>query len=759
MLEPRRLATRAAAMRMAATRGERPGETIGYRMRLESRVGSRTRIEVVTDGIFVRQIQSDPSLEHVGLVIFDEAHERGLDGDLGLALALDARSGLRPDLRLLVMSATLDGARFAKLLDGAPVLTSDGRSFPIDTIHVPRAPETRIEDATASAVRRALTERQGDVLTFLPGMAEIRRVAQRLEERGLGSGVELHLLHGELSTAEQDAALAPAPSGRRKVVLASAIAETSLTIEGVRIVVDSGLARVPRFDPRSGLTRLETVRVSVDSADQRRGRAGRLGPGTCYRLWSEPEQRALAAHRAAEILEADLAPLALELALWGARDPATLSWLDAPPAAAWLQATELLRALDAIDRSGAITDEGQRMAALGTHPRLAHMLVAAADDSERALAADIVAVLMEPDRDRDTDLRHQLDRLSGRRARAAGDLRRRLGLKDRGRASLDRAGALLARAYPDRVAMRRAGTTGQFLLANGRGAAIDATDALARADHLVVADLDGAGRDSRIRLAAPIARADIEAIFADDIQDQDVVIWDARSESVQARRQRRLGALALDDGPLSAPDPARTAAAMSEGIRTLGLDALPWTPALRQWRARVAFLRRADGEGSVWPDLSDAALIADLDQWLAPYLAGCTRRTHLDRVDLVNALHGLVDHRQRRRLNAEAPTHADLPSGARVPIDYESGDVPVISARLQQMFGATDTPLLAGGRVRPVLHLLSPAGRPVQVTRDLAGFWAGSYAEVKKDMKGRYPKHFWPDDPRTAPPTDRVRPR
>jgi ATP-dependent helicase HrpB len=769
MLEPRRLAARAAAKRMADLLGERVGETVGYRVRLDSAVSRRTRVEVVTAGVFLRQIQDDPGLEGVGAVLFDEFHERSLDVDLGLALALDARQALREDLRLLAMSATLDGEPIARLLgpsdlEGAPILTSEGRRFPVETRYLQRDPTTRLDETVASAIRRALADHDGDVLVFLPGVGDIRRVAQRVGEFAPGS-VDIVPLHSDLPLDQQDAAIRRAPAGRRKVVLATSIAETSLTIEGVRVVVDSGYMRVPRFDPGTGMSRLETVRVSRAAADQRRGRAGRLGPGICHRLWAEPTDRALIAQTPPEILEADLVPLALELAAWGVGDVGKLAWLDPPRPAAVASAREMLRRLGALDADNGVTAEGRRMVRLGVHPRLAHMLLRGKAMGLGGLAADLAALLGERDilrgGARDVDLRHRVELLHGR-ARAvqpvvqvARHWRRLLDVEGDAAPGSEQVGVLLALAYPDRVAQRRPGTHGQFRLANGRGALLGETDPLAGHDFLAIAALDGAGANARVFLAAPLSEADLRRTFADQITVVDVVAWDSREQAAIARRRRQLGEIVLDDAPLEAA-PERVTAAVLDGIRELGLGTLPWTKDLQALRSRVAFLRRLDGES--WPDLSDAALRATLDDWLAPYLAQVTRRAHFERIDLAAALRALMSREQHKTLDTEAPTHVVVPSGSRIPIDY-SAETPVLAVRLQEMFGLAQTPAVARGRVPLLLHLLSPAGRPVQVTRDLASFWAGAYRDVKRDLKGQYPKHVWPDDPLAAAPTRRAKPR
>ena len=782
MLEPRRLAARAAARRMATMLGERVGETVGYRTRLDTKVGPRTRLEVVTEGTLVRALQDKAALEGVGLVIFDEFHERSLDADLGLALTLEARRVLRPDLRLLVMSATLDGIAVAKLLGDAPVIASPGRMFPVETRHLDRPSPDRIEDGIVRTIRQALERETGSMLAFLPGVREIRRVARRLQELALGPEVHVTPLYGDLPQAAQDAAIERALQGTRKIVLATSIAETSLTIDGVRVVIDSGLMRRARFDPRTGMTRLVTERVSQAAAEQRRGRAGRLEPGTCYRLWPEHEQALLVPVTPPEILEADLAPLALELARWGAVDPGTLSWLDPPPAAAYAQANNLLRELDAIDRGGRLTRHGRMMATLGFHPRLSHMMLRAREMGLGALACDVAALLTERDvlragpGGRHCELRlrlellHEptatrqpppgltLDRGSLERAKEqARQWRRQIGAAEDGSHARTEAGPIVALAYPDRIAQRRGAKAGSFRLANGSGAVIDPADPLASEEFLAVAELDGDPRNARIFLGAPISRYEIETAFADHIERANLVAWDAREEAVLARRQERLGALILRDDPLPDAPPAAVQAALLQGLCELGLGALPWTREARTLRDRIRFVRRI--EESDRPDLSDAALLARLGEWLGPFLTGITRRTQLGRLDLAAALKAMLSWEQRRRLDRLAPTHVEVPSGSRVPIDYGGGETPVLAVRLQELFGLGKTPSVGGGRAPLLLHLLSPAGRPLQVTRDLRGFWTTGYASVRAEMRGRYPKHAWPENPLTAPPTTRAKRR
>jgi ATP-dependent helicase HrpB len=775
LLQPRRLAARAAAQRMAELMGEAVGETVGYRVRLDRRIGPKTRIESVTTGLFLRQLQGDPELKGVAAILFDEFHERSLDGDLALALALESQASLRPDLRLLVMSATLDIAAIGALLPHASRVSSEGRVFPVETRHLGEAAgraNDRIEDRVTKAVLQAIAEEPGDALVFLPGLAEIRRVQSALADRFSGTDFAILPLHGDLPLSEQDLALKPDPNGRRKIVLATSIAETSLTIDGIRLVIDSGQKRLPQFDPSTGMTRLGTVRVSLAAANQRSGRAGRTAPGICYRLWSEATERAFAPYDPPEILSADLAPFALELGAWGTTDPKQLALLDQPPEAPLAQARDLLRRLGALDGQHRTTAHGKAMAEIGTHPRLAHMMLKAKDQGRGSLSCDLAALLSERDlvkgRATDADLRHRLDLLHGeggaergardRIRRSAEAWRKQLGI------ALDRnpdrgaIGAVVALAYPDRLAQQRGGP-GQYRLSNGKGARLAETDPLAREDFLAIAALDGDRRESRIFLAAPLTLAEIEADFEAAIETVEVIAWNARLETVAAKSERRLWSLILEERALATPSGDAVIAAMVEGIRTMGLAALPWTPEIDAFRQRIAFLRAAEGEASEWPDLGDAALLENLETWLAPFLSGITRRAHLTRLELKAALEAQLDWKLKKRLDEAAPTHVAVPSGSRIAIDYSDPAAPVLAVRLQEMFGAVDTPRLAGGRVPLLLHLLSPARRPVQVTRDLASFWRNGYAAVRADLRGQYPKHFWPDDPLQAEPTARAKPR
>ncbi len=795
MLEPRRLAARAVARRMAASLGERVGGTVGYRMRLETRVSAATRIEVVTEGVLTRMLQHDPALEGVALVIFDEFHERSLQADLGLALTLEARDVLAPELRLLVMSATLDAGPVSALLGGAAVVSAEGRSFPVETRFVGKGPPllpgargtagrrpgaATAEGLTAAIVLAALTEAPGDVLVFLPGAREIRRVQAHLEAAALGPGVRLLPLFGDLDTAAQDEALAPHPSGGRRVVLATNIAETSLTIEGVRIVVDSGLVRRARFDPGRGLSRLETERISRASAEQRRGRAGRTAPGVCYRAWSEGAHARLAAATPPEILDSDLAPLALELASWGAADAGALRWLDAPPPGALASAHDLLRRLGALNAAGRITPRGREMAEIPLHPRLAHMLIEGQRLGRLRLAAELAAVLSERDpaagaAERDADVATRLALLERRAARTgaaararkfAAELERRVGGGTRADAASPAGlaeasiGVLLAFAYPDRVGRRRPGGAGRYTLANGRGAALPEGERLAREEFIVAVDLDDRERDARIRLAAALRREDLETYFAGDLERRDEIAWSTREQAVVARRTLRLGAVTVDERPLPSVPPEATRAAMLEGLRSLGVSALPWTDEARDLQARIEFARRLPLEETAdWPPVDDAALETDLERWLGPWLEGLARREHLTRIPLVEALLARLGWDRRRRLEELAPARLEVPSGSHVRIDYRDENAPVVAVRLQEVFGLEQSPRVGAGHVPVTFKLLSPARRPVQITRDLASFWRGAYAQVRKDLRGRYPKHYWPEDPWSAGAIRGVRPR
>jgi ATP-dependent helicase HrpB len=805
VLEPRRIAARASAERMAHTLGERVGETVGYRVRFGSKISRATRIEVVTEGIFSRQILDDPELNGVAAVLFDEFHERSLDADLGLALARDAQTGLREDLRILVMSATLDGARVAKLLGEAPVVASEGRAFPVETRYLGRKADAPVERQMADAIAMALRADPGSVLAFLPGAAEIRRTQNFLAERIHDASIEIVPLFGALDASVQDRAIAPPPKGHRKVVLATSIAETSLTIEGVRIVVDCGLARVPRYEPDIGLTRLETVRASRAAVDQRRGRAGRTEPGLCYRLWDEPQTASLAAYTQPEILSADLSSLVLDLAQWGVSDPSNLAFLDPPPAPALKEARELLRELGALDVEGRITDEGRSLRALALPPRLARMIV----DSHRLgagrAAADIAAVLTERGLGGDhVDLDVRLDafrRDRSQRAEAARSQAQRwasqvalsspsrLAGEGRGGGSQERGvgvatptpypspqgggerkglrtteevpsnGVMLALAFPDRVAKNRG--NGSFVLANGRGAALDPATALSRAPYIAVAELTGTAMQGRILLAAPITQAEIEARFADQVETADEIYFDRGAMALRARRKKTLHAITLSETPLALEPSEQTARILADGLTAAGLDQLPWSKPVKQWRDRVMFLRAAENSTpeNPWPDLSDDALAAERETWLVPALLDKTSLKAFSAGDLFEALQAMLPWALRARLDREAPTHFEAPTGTQLAIDYEAEQGPTIAVRLQELFGLTSHPSIARGAIPLVLELLSPAHRPVQVTRDLPGFWRGSYAGVRSDLRGRYPRHPWPEDPASAMPTRRLKPK
>jgi len=760
VLEPRRLAARAAAQRMAGTLGERTGETVGFRVRMRSEVSARTRIEVVTEGVFTRMIQADPELGGVGLVVFDEFHERSLDADLGLALARDAQGVLREDLRLLVMSATLDGAAVARLLGDAAVVESQGRAYPVDTRYLGRDERLRLEDQAARAVERALAEETGSVLVFLPGQGEILRTAERLQERVRRPDVDIEPLYGALDPAAQDRAIAPAPAGRRKVVLATSIAETSLTIEGVRVVVDAGLARVPRFDPASGLTRLATVRVSRAAADQRRGRAGRTEPGVCYRLWDEPETRALPAFAEPEILQADLSGFALDLARWGAGDPSSLAFLDPPPAAAFAEARALLERIEALDGTGVLTAHGRALADMPLAPRLAHMVLKAAETGQSARAARIAVLLAERGLGgRDAALGHRLDALERDRSPRARDARaladRWAGLAGRqGREAALSDGLLFAFAYPERVARAR-GPRGEYQLATGRGAFLEPTDALARESWLAVAELGGGERRDRILLAAPLSPPEIEAAFGARLVE-DVRLEEVAGGKLRAKRVVRLGRLTLREQLEDNPDPALIAQALADRVRREGVLILPWGAGAKALRERIAFLRGFD---EAWPDLSDAALAADLDAWLTPLLPGVRALASLKPEALEGALRALVPWDRLRELEAQAPARWTAPTGSSFAIDYAAEGGPRVEVRVQEVYGLGEHPAVAGGRAPLTLALLSPAHRPIQTTKDLPGFWRGSWKDVRSEMRGRYPKHVWPEDPAAAAPTTRAKPR
>ena len=785
LLEPRRLAARAAAYRMADELDEPVGETIGYRMRLDIKVGPKTRIEVVTEGILTRMLHQDPSLETHGLVLFDEFHERSLQADTGLTLCLEAQRLFRPDLRLLIMSATLDCGSVSDLLGQAPIITCEGRMCPVETRYLDRPLTEPLDRAVTQTIKRALAQDHGSLLVFLPGMATIRRVEAMLQDSKLGPSILIVPLHGELPQTTQDAAIRPAPHGSRKIVLATSIAETSLTIDGIRVVIDSGWLRLPRFDTRSGLTRLETIRVTKDAADQRRGRAGRLEPGICYRLWTEKEQAMLAAHRPPEILEADLTPLTLDLARWGTQDPEELSWLTPPPQNGISQAKELLTRLGAFSTDGRLTEHGRQMAELPLHPRLSHMLIQSRPLGLISLACEVAALLSERDilpagrHDQNPDLRSRLDLIHGQhdsggppvnratveRVRRTAQLwQRQLDdaserRTDDGRDRTQAVGLLLALAYPDRIAQRQAGRDSRYRLVNGRGAQFTGPNPLAAEPFLVVADLDGGTPWAQIHLAAPITREEIESLYRDQLVVEESVTWDKASGAVQACRRRKLGLVVTSEEAISNPDQSYILKAILHGISEVGLEALSFTKELHEWRARVMWIRRMEGPHADWPDLSNDALLTTLGTWLGPYLTGMTTLDRVKRLDLTPPLHALLTYAQHRRLDQLAPTHLIVPSGSRLRIDYAQPELPVLAVRLQEMFGCKETPRVADGKISVMLHLLSPAGRPVQVTQDLAGFWKRAYQDIRKELRGRYPKHHWPEDPLNAIPTAKAKRR
>lgn len=769
MLEPRRVAARAAAARMAHLLGEAVGQTVGYQIRFEKKTSAATRIEVITEGLLARRLQADPELPGVGLVIFDEFHERSLDADLGLALTLDARANLNPDLRVLVMSATLDTQRVAALLDNAPVIESGGKLFPVDVRYKP-APTGEFNDiSVANAVLAALGETEGDILAFLPGGREIRHAQRRLEER-LSGRVRVLPLYGELSSAEQDAALNPTHDGVRKVILATNIAQTSLTVEGVNTVVDGGLVRVARFDLGSGANRLDTQRVSRASADQRAGRAGRLGPGVCYRIWSRDQHGTLPAHDTPEILATDLTRFALELSSWGVDDSATLALMDPPAPVSWRYARELLSELGALDERGKITTHGRELARLPTSPRRAHMLLLARKQELAELAAWTAALLDEREGGAGADLADGLEAVLSRRAdphlvrrvtESAKQISRMLGeqVSNGARLTSHEVARVVSWAYPERIARRRGGQPGVYLCEDGGEARIHEKDALAQSEWLAIAHWDP-GPPRKIRLAAALSADEVLRDHAERVKLVADVRWDAQSEVVVAEQQKRLGAIVLERRPIRDGQADSVRAAMIAGIRSLGLQALPWTDSARQWQARVNSLRVWRTEDETWPDVSDEALLATLEDWLGPYLDGVSRRDHLSRLNMMDVLNSQLDYSAQQKLARLMPTHLEVPSGSNIGLEYSvDAAPPVLAVKLQELFGLASTPTVNDGRNRVLIHMLSPGQKPVAITQDLAGFWARGYADVKKDMKGRYPRHPWPDDPLTAPATRRAKPR
>ncbi|WP_138751485.1 ATP-dependent helicase HrpB [Paenibacillus sinopodophylli] len=785
MLEPRRLAARSAAAFMAGTLGEEVGQTVGYRVRMDTRISRHTRIEVVTEGVLTRMLQEDPALEQIGAVLFDEFHERHLNGDLGLALCLQSQALLREDLRIMVMSATLDAAPIAELLGEAPIIRSEGRVFPVATNYASQKQAGPIEPRMAAVILEALRSQEGDLLAFLPGVAEIRRTARKLLELGFPAGIRMEELHGSLPLEQQDAAIARCKPGERKVVLATSIAESSLTVEGITIVVDSGLMRIPRFSPRTGMSRLETVPVSAASADQRRGRAGRLAAGTCYRLWTEQEHPYLLDHNTPELLEADLSSLALELSIWGVQDAAELDWVTPPPAASYEQAVSLLKQLGAVDAAGKPTASGLQMAKFGLHPRLGAMILKASEFGAVRLACEAAALLNERDlltQERNVDIQLRLELLhaysgsgrithnEGRGENPASGAARRIALqaaqweklvvsdvKDHLKLSTIAGipiGILLAFAYPDRLAQRR--SDGRYLLANGRGAVLPEQQPLSLFSYLAACEMDDAGTESRIRLAAELQQADLEKYLHDQFIHEEIIEWDAGAQAVRARKRVRIGVLILKETITQKPDDEKVADVLLAAIRQAGFAMLPMSKQAQQLKARMLLMSRA---GTDWPDGNDEALLETAGEWLRPHILGMKSRSDMQRLPMLQLLESKLTWQQKQELDEQIPTHIVVPSGSRIPVDYSDPEQPVLAVRLQELFGLKETPRLARGRLAVTLHLLSPSQRPVQVTRDLKSFWENAYFEVKKDLKGRYPKHYWPDDPYAAAPTNRTKPR
>jgi ATP-dependent RNA helicase HrpB len=757
LIEPRRLAARAAARRMAAMLGEEVGATVGYRMRLDTKVSAKTRIEVVTEGVFTRMALSSPDLEGIDCVIFDEFHERALEADFGLALALDIQSGLREDLRILVMSATLDTDRVATLLDGCPVVESLGRSYPVDIRHIDRPSGIRIEPAMTNAIEMLHRTEAGSILAFLPGQGEIRQVASRLEGR-LGPLTDIQPLYGGLSSQEQDAAIKPAPEGRRKVVLATPVAESSITIDGVRIVIDSGLVRQPVYEPSTGITRLETIKASQASADQRAGRAGRTAPGIAVRLWRAEQSKALPAFSTPQVLASDLSAMVLDCLAWGVKDPRDLRFIDPPPEAAITEARTLLESLGAIDSNGGLTSRGKHMRMLALPPRLASMVVSGQEDGHGYAAAELAVLLTEQGLGgQDADLETRLSRFRSDRT-PRGNSARALAARlagGKGSSASSSAAALLVHAFPDRIARQR-GARGKFVLANGRGAMIDETDRLAGADFLVIADMSGKAQAARILAAAELAGEALDEVLESRSVQSEECVFDAQSGAVRARRITRLGAIILAETPLPRPDDAAAMAVLCDAIRKTGIKALPFSASGLQLRDRIGFLHKS--LGAPWPDVSDRALLAELETWFAPYQPGVTSLKAIDRDGLNEGLLSLCGPGARGEITRLTPSHYEAPTGSRVPIRYDEGS-PVVAIRVQELFGETRHPAIAGGRLPLTLELLSPAHRPIQTTRDLPGFWAGSWADVRAEMRGRYPRHPWPENPAEAAPTHRAKPR
>ncbi len=777
MLEPRRLAARAAANRMASILGEKVGETIGYRVRMETKVGPNTKIEVVTEGILTRQLQSDPELKNIGLVIFDEFHERSIEADLGLALCLDIQEGLRDDFKLIIMSATLDGDKVSILMDHAPIITSQGQAFPVEKRFLPRKPNERIEQAMTSAILKALNEEKGSILAFLPGAGEIERTKKLLEEKPLGHNVSINPLYGMMNFADQDKAIKPTKKEERKVVLATAIAETSLTIEGIRIVIDSGLSRNAFYDTKSGMPGLETKMLSKASADQRMGRAGRLEAGVCYRLWSEAADRSLIPFTVPEIKRVDLTSLVLSLNQWGVRNLSDLKWLDQPDKAVIDRAIDLLKSLEALNDNG-ITAFGKKMASLPMHPRLSHMVIKAEEIGHGTLALYIAALLEErdilslkPDQ-RTADLRLRIEALNhikkneiteakklgskitvAKRILQQVKIRHRNFRMDEAFVDIDKTGLCLSFAFPDRIAGLRKGSEGAYLLSGGRGAKLLPDDPLMINQFLAVGYLDKGAKDARIFLAAPIDRQDLEDYFNKQIDTEPDISWDDRSRSVLAEEKTLLGKLPLQIVKINNPDSDQISEAMLYGIRKLGLSILPWNKKSMALRRRIELLKI---HNEITVDFSDQALLNNMEEWLLPYLYGISTIANLSKLNMTEILKNALDWQDQKKLDDLTPSHIKVPSASNVKIDYEVNP-PVLAVKLQEMFGALESPKIVNGKINLTLHLLSPAGRPLQITTDLKGFWNSSYKEVRKEMKGRYPKHPWPEDPFIATPTKKIK--
>lgn len=781
MLEPRRLAARAAAYRMADNIGEPVGKTVGYRTRTDSRTSRDTRIEVVTEGIFTRQILGDSELKNVALVVFDEFHERSIHTDLGLALALDVQTVLRDDLKILIMSATLDPEKISVLFDSPELVFCEGRMFDVKTRYITKTPRERLEDLVTRSLKMALEDETGSVLCFLPGVGEIRRVEERIRsEIRLSGDMMIRPLYGDQDKKEQDEAIQPAPVGKRKIVLATSIAESSITIDGVTVVIDSGLSRKAVFESRTGMSHLETVRGSRASADQRRGRAGRTGPGVCYRLWGENENSLMREYDIPEILESDLANLALILAEWGVPDPSTLKWLDAPPAAKFAQSIELLTEFGALDSKGKITAHGRKMLAAGTHPRLANMIIRSSEIKLGSMACDIAAVLEERDlikfttRERNSDLRLRLDLLRHRQDACATlnkiddsvrwrvknfseEFRKRLGIEYR-QCGSEMAGVVIGFAYPDRISKRREGQDAIYLLSCGRAAKFATLEPLSKEEFLTVAEIDDKEKDAKILLAAPLSRYDLEEYFGDIIKITETVEWNDRAGAVDAVGRRVFGSIILEEYPLKNPDRRKIAGAVLNGIRMRGLPVLPWTDETENLRRRIVFAAGIDSKNE-WPDLSDNSALGNLEEWLSPFLGGVRRIDDFKKINLHGAMTSLLDWKHNELLDKLAPSHFKVASGSMVRLNYREGDVPVLAVRVQELFGTKNHPCVGGGKVPVLVKILSPSMRPVQTTSDLPGFWSTSYQLVKKDLKGRYPKHFWPENPMEVEATRGLKPR